>query len=133
MSLENELLELIQVARKRDMSDAEGFLKRAYDSQRAVATSQFDPRLHPEGAEAAVDAFLETSGYYGQRVRAALKTYLKIAAEAATSDIKNDPWGNQVIAVVDQAHAENWGGKHRTGFCEACADAHLVAQNAIPR
>lgn len=41
-------------------------------------------------------------------------------------------WGERVIEVVDQAHAENWGGKHREGFCEACADAYIVAQHAVP-
>ena len=41
-------------------------------------------------------------------------------------------WQARVTAVVDQAHAENWGGKHREGFCEACADAHIVAQYAVP-
>lgn len=41
-------------------------------------------------------------------------------------------WGERVTEVVDQAHAENWGGKHREGFCEACADAYIVAQHAVP-
>lgn len=42
-------------------------------------------------------------------------------------------WMDRVRAVVDEAHEENLGGKHRTGFCEACADAYLVAQRAVPR
>lgn len=41
-------------------------------------------------------------------------------------------WAERVKAVVDQAHAENWGGKHREEFCEACADAQIVAQYAVP-
>jgi hypothetical protein len=41
-------------------------------------------------------------------------------------------WDERVSAIVDQAHAEDWGGKHRTGFCEACADAYIVAQHAVP-
>jgi hypothetical protein len=41
-------------------------------------------------------------------------------------------WSKRVSEVVDQAHNENWGGKHRTGFCEACADAYIVAQYAVP-
>lgn len=40
-------------------------------------------------------------------------------------------WLDRVQATVDQAHEENWGGKHRNGFCEACADAYLVAQHTI--
>lgn len=43
-------------------------------------------------------------------------------------------WDAQVTSVVDRVHAENLGGKHRrSGFCEACADAYLVAQRAVPR
>lgn len=41
-------------------------------------------------------------------------------------------WDERVTAVVDRAHAEDWGGKHREGFCEACADAYIVAQHAVP-
>lgn len=95
--------------------------------------SNFEPKLREGAVQVAVDAFLETSGYYGQRVRAAIRAYLVEAAEAATSNIVGDEWSEKVIAIVDQAHAENWGGKHRTGFCEACADAHLVAQYSVPR
>lgn len=42
-------------------------------------------------------------------------------------------WIERVQEVVAQAHAENFGGKHVSGFCEACADAYLVAQYAVPR
>lgn len=41
-------------------------------------------------------------------------------------------WMERVTAVVDEAHADNLGGKHRQGFCEACANAYLIAQRAVP-
>ena len=45
-----------------------------------------------------------------------------------------DPrWIERVQEVVTEAHKDNLGGKHRTGFCEACADAYLVAQVAVPQ
>lgn len=44
----------------------------------------------------------------------------------------SERWLERVTAVVDEAHAENLGGRHRSGFCEACAEAHLVAQRAVP-
>jgi hypothetical protein len=44
-----------------------------------------------------------------------------------------DPrWIERVQEVVTEAHEDNLGGKHRQGFCEACADAYLVAQIAVP-
>lgn len=42
------------------------------------------------------------------------------------------PWIERVQSLVTRAHEENWGGKHGQGFCEACADAYLVAQYAVP-
>lgn len=45
----------------------------------------------------------------------------------------NELWMERVQAVVTQAHEENLGGRHHSGFCEACADAYLVAQYAIPQ
>jgi hypothetical protein len=55
-------------------------------------------------------------------------------SDSRQSSIPGEPpaWDQRVTEVVDQAHAENWGGKHRSGFCEACADAHIVAQYAVP-
>jgi hypothetical protein len=44
----------------------------------------------------------------------------------------SERWLARVTAVVDEAHAENLGGRHRSGFCEACAEAQLVAQRAVP-
>jgi hypothetical protein len=41
-------------------------------------------------------------------------------------------WRDRVAAVVEQAHRSNWGGKHCVGFCDACADASLVAMHAVP-
>lgn len=44
-----------------------------------------------------------------------------------------DPaWIAEVQAIVDRAHAENWGGSHCSGFCKACSDAYIVAQYAVP-
>lgn len=47
-------------------------------------------------------------------------------------DTAKASWIKRVKEVVDRAHDENWGGKHRSGFCEACADAYIVAQHAVP-
>jgi hypothetical protein len=38
---------------------------------------------------------------------------------------------DRAVAIADQAHAENLGGDHCTGFCKACADAYLVAMRAV--
>lgn len=44
----------------------------------------------------------------------------------------SENWIDRVQEIVDKAHTENWGGKHRPGFREACANAHLVAQHSVP-
>lgn len=42
-----------------------------------------------------------------------------------------DLYEHWIKRLTDQAHAEDWGGKHRSGFCEACADAYLVLNHAV--
>lgn len=51
----------------------------------------------------------------------------------ASDETLTDSWIERVQEVVDEAHAQNWGGEHREGFCKACANAYLVAQHAVPR
>lgn len=45
----------------------------------------------------------------------------------------SEQWMARVQEVVDEAHRDDLGGEHRSGFCKACADAYLVAQIAVPQ
>lgn len=57
-----------------------------------------------------------------------------LAASAwAPDEAAQKAWADRVGAVVDQAHEENLGGRHCSGFCQACSDAYLVAQRAVPK
>lgn len=54
-----------------------------------------------------------------------------LAAQDREALARDRTMDGTVIRIVDAAHAENLGGKHHDGFCEACADALLVAQRSI--
>ncbi len=78
----------------------------------------------PEGDAGWLPAYQEGGSDYRGRPR-------RSAAGADTDpEVLRADWISRVGRIVDLAHAENLGGKHRSGFCEACADAHLVAQRA---
>jgi hypothetical protein len=84
------------------------------------------PLLTPEAWQAAAEVCVQHNQLPLEL--GALRAFLAAHdPEALARDRLTD---GTVQRIVDEAHAKNLGGKHREGFCEACADAYLVAQIA---